>query len=189
MTCKRCSTYFIVTFSLTVCLLFRSKCTHTCICMCTYICTTTTTNFSPFNNVEMKKLTQCHIVTFYDQVAGIWDQASGDWPLWVEKLYYRTVYWLMSGAPDFCIAWFPSHAHYTAGHWPGRGSPTKTFKVVVIDMQRVRLVVRVAYPLTGTLLLISHSSADCISTVRNLLSHPRGVYVIGACGSICLPSV
>lgn len=177
MTCKRCSTYFIVTFSLSVCLLFRSICT-------------TTTNFSPFNNVEMKRLTQCHIVTFSDQVAGIWDQASADWPLWVEKCHYRTMYWpLMSGAPDFCIAWFPSHAQYTAGHWPGRGSPTKTFKVVVIDMQRVRLVVRVAYPLTGTLLLISHSSADCISTVRNLLSHPRGVYVIGACGSICLPSV
>lgn len=79
----------------------------------------------------------------------------------------------MSGAPDFCIAWFPSHALYKAGWSPGRGSPTETFKVVVIDMQRVRLVVRVAYPLTGTLLLISQSSADCISSVRNLLSHPR----------------
>lgn len=45
-----------------------------------------------------------------------------------------------------------------------------------------------AYPLTGTLLLISHSSADCISSVRKLLSHPQGVYVTGARGSLCLPS-
>lgn len=74
--------------------------------------------------------------------------------------------------------------------WPRICSPAETFKVVVIDTWRVlhQWLRWQIDPLTGTLLLIRHSSADYISGVRTLHSHPQGVCVTGACGSICLAS-
>lgn len=52
-----------------------------------------------------------------------------------------------------------------------------------------RSVVGVAYPLSGELLLIGRSSADCVSSVRILLSHPPEAFVspVRACPSVYRP--
>lgn len=67
----------------------------------------------------------------------------------------------------------PPPPHKSCGHWHAK---------------RFRSVVGVAYPLTGALFLISHASADCVSSVGKLQSHPRCVYVTCTCEFIRLPS-
>ena len=112
-----------------------------------------------------------------------------------DKMSFRVSPWqqlktLMSRAVDSSTARRAPRTTQQDGVWPGRGTPTETLQSCGHRYAKsFRSAVRVAYPLTGTLLLISHGSADCISSVRNLPSHPAGVNVSGVRGSICLPSV
>lgn len=128
---------------------------------------------------------QATTVRFLDGVTFLW---PGGWNLslsWSDTPCERIIkchHWLCdvvnsgflhSWDAERCLTW-QKHLHPSGGH-----RYTKSFSSVA----------GVAYPLTGTLLLISQSSADCISSVRSLPSHPRGVYVTRARWSICLPTV
>lgn len=89
--------------------------------------------------------------------------------------------------------WFPSHTFAGTVYNPGDAHPPPTppptlFKCCGHRYVK-RSVVGVAYPLSGELLLIGRSSADCVSSVRILRSHPQGVCVTGACGSVSLEAV
>lgn len=64
------------------------------------------------------------------------------------------------------IGYIIDYRHWLAGkrRWPGRVSPAER-RCRHPYAESFRSVVRVAYPLTGALLVIGHSSADCVSGV------------------------
>ena len=120
-------------------------------------------------------LAQCHISVTRWLEFEIMPELHRPLCEWVIKCPYMTASENTVLTTDVRSAGFEGQPHLPPSHaqdrvvqdsmWPGRRSPTETFKVVVIGAQRgFRSVVRVAYPLTGALLLISHSSADCISS-------------------------
>lgn len=89
-----------------------------------------------------------------------------------------------SGCPKH---WFTFFAHLQV-HSLGEAHPNPPPQVTPFKRcghgYVKRSAVGAAYPLSDQLLLIGRSSADCVSSVRMLLSHPQGVCVTSACGSV-----
>lgn len=151
----------------------------------------------------MKRSDSRSVSHFCDQVAGIWDHARA-WSaaLWMsDKMSFtwphiKTLFWpLMSGALDLRDSLIsPHHTHRTGLYRTvcdlGDAPPPRLLKLWS-SMRKEVLDQWSGWHIHWQARYYSSATVPQIvfQVVRNLPSHPQGVYVTGARGSICLPSV